>query len=554
MSSIAARLWNQQQFRYAPHTNVSGSTWQFLKKGTTTSAGAAAGTTLIDTNGDSGSSDTYNGKYWVRILSGALIGQWARVVDDNGSGTLTLEDTGFSAQVASGVEYEIWLSPDPVVVVDSSSGETDMVDAGRNDESDDFWNGYWVIPLTGNRRGRIAQVSDFTQSTGTFVLASGLGGALAAGDVCLLRKFVEIGGASDGLDETYTPRPMHRTNFSKGDGTVGPRSGTFGFNAQVTASGALSASGTKAGASVLSQLLEACGLEETVQTSTAATAGGTTTALNITTGTWERFSIGGAIIHNGNMRFITAMTDGGGSDDVLTVTPALPVAPAAADVIYATRMYAKSAGGDTRSCLMEWEVDGIRTTMTGCMGNVTLNDGPVLELAFQMNVDHYIREFKEAPYFASGTYTSAAAIKSSDRVAYLDTTQTDIGGFTASPNTVVSPKNVQGASGINGRAGNHVTDYNCGGTFREIMVTGSDMDQELRWTARTTKSVQIIYGGHGNALGVRMPVARLVQSPKPAEQDGMMTAPNVLEAQDAGTAADGGSTLRKVPDWALHLS
>src|SRR5689334_8455975 len=134
MPTVAARLFNQQECRIASHTSVSGNTWQFVKKGTATSSGAADGTTLIDTNGDSGGADTYNGLYWVKILSGTLTGQWSRVVDDDGAGTLTFEDTGFSAQVASGVQYEIWLSPDPVVVVDSSSGETNMVDAGRAGE------------------------------------------------------------------------------------------------------------------------------------------------------------------------------------------------------------------------------------------------------------------------------------------------------------------------------------------------------------------------------------------------------------------------------------
>lgn len=553
LSSVAARVFSQQEFRVCNHTSVSGSTWQKVKSGTTTSAGSAGGTTLVDTNGDSGGADTYTGRYWVRVLSGTLIGQWSRIIDDDGSGTLTFEDTGFSAQVASAVQYEIWLSPDPVVVVDSSSGETDMVDAIRA-ESDDYWIGHWAIPITGTHRGKRARVSDFVSSTGTFTLAASFGSALAAGDVVLLRKFVEVSGFSDGTEETYTPRAMGRMNFAKGDGVVGPRGGTVSFAVQATANGTLSAAGSVAGKTVTGPLLRASGLEETIQTSTAVEAGSSTTAIKITTGSWENYAIGGMVIWNGNARFITGMTDGGGSADTITVSPPMPGTPAAADVLYGTRMYAKSADGDVDSCLIEWELDGIRHTYTGCMGNVTLNDGAVLEFAFQMNVDHYIREFKAAPYIAGAVYTASAAIKSSDRIAYLDTTATDIGGFTCSPNSVASPKMVQGSSGINGRAGFHLTNYNCGGTFREILSSSGDLDQELRWTARTAKSVAVIYGSHGNTLGVRMPVARLIQGPKPADEGGLVTVPNVLEAQDAGTAADGGGTLRKVPDFAIHLS
>jgi hypothetical protein len=553
MPNVATRLWSQQEVRICSHTSVSGSTWQLVKKGTATSNGAAGGTTVIDTNGDSGGADTYNGRYWVHILSGSAKGEWSRVVDDDGSGTLTLEDTGFSAQIDSGVEYEIWLSPDPVVVVDSSSGETNMVDAVRA-ESDDYWNGYWAIPITGAHRGKRAQVSDFASSGGTFTLGASFGSALTAGDVVLLRKFVEVSNFNDGTDEAYVPRPMGRLNFAKGDGVPGPRGGSVSFNTQVVASGSLSGTGAKAGASVVSPLLMACGLEETVQTSCTVGAGSSTSAVKIATGSWENLSVGGAVIWNGDLRFISSLEDGGGAVDTVNVTPAFPTAPANADVLYATRMYAKSTDGDTDSVLVEWEVDGVRHTFTGCMGSVTLNDGPVLEFAFSLNVDHYIREVKAAPYIAGAVYTTAAAIKSSDRIAYLDTTATDIGGFTCSPNTTASPKAVQGSSGINGRAGYHVTDYNCGGTFRELVSSSGELTQELRWTARTAKAVAVIYGSHGNTMAVRMPVARLVQSPKPTNDNGMVAAPNVLEAQDAGTATDGGSTIRKVPDFAIHLA
>src|SRR3990167_6892371 len=165
MSSVAASVWNQQTLAYAPHTSVSGETWQLVKKGTTTSAGAAGGTTLVDTGGDSGGADTYNGTHWVKCLTGANAGLWKRIIDDDGSGTLTFENTGFPAQVGSGAEDEIWLSPDPIVKGDSSSGETDRVDATRSEAAINdavFWLDYWAVPITGDRRGRIDKITGFT--------------------------------------------------------------------------------------------------------------------------------------------------------------------------------------------------------------------------------------------------------------------------------------------------------------------------------------------------------------------------------------------------------
>ena len=151
MSTIAARIWRQQILGYVPHTSVSGETWQLIKRGYTTTAGAANGTTLIDIGSDSGSADTYNGRYWVKILSSTNKGLWKRVIDDDGAGTLTFENNGFPNQVLGTVQYEIWLSPEPIVVVDSSSGETNMVDAVRTEaDTGDFafWDGFGVLLAT----------------------------------------------------------------------------------------------------------------------------------------------------------------------------------------------------------------------------------------------------------------------------------------------------------------------------------------------------------------------------------------------------------------------
>ncbi len=157
---------------------------QVIGKGTTTSAGAAGGTTLISTTGaaNSGVADTYNGRYWVTQTSGANKGLSKRVVDDDGAGTLTLENNGFPNQVASGVSYYLWLSSEPMILVDSSGAATDVVDAVR-DEANDYWIGYTIEPVTGNRSGEAKLVTDFVSATGTYTTGA-FSGVLAAGDVC----------------------------------------------------------------------------------------------------------------------------------------------------------------------------------------------------------------------------------------------------------------------------------------------------------------------------------------------------------------------------------
>ncbi len=552
MPSVGARITSQQLVAYGVHTSVDGETWQLIKKGTTTSAGASDGTTLIDANNGSGGSDTYNG-YWVRILSGALKGAFAMVVDDNGSGTLTLENAGFSAQVGSGVAYAIYKSPLPMVVVDSSSGETDMVDAGRA-EANDFWNTYWVLPLTGNRRGRAAKVSDFVSSTGTFTLAAGLGGALAAGDVVLLLKALEVGGLQMQLGEPYEARPSARVNFSRGDGVVMGRDGSVNFSTDILASGTLQdTANSDANPSVLAGLFQATGLVEVIGKTLAVETGSTTTAVKVSTATHENVDIGAAIQWKGNVAFVTAKTDGGGSADTLTVSPALPSAPAAADKAHASRMYRKTTDGDLLGIWLLVEVDGIRTLLTGCKGNVQLTSAGKPQFAWQFSVDHWIRQAEAVPANLGSAYSTALPVLERDRIAYLDTTKIDIAGFTCSPNVATAPKNVSGRYGINGRAGHHITGIGPTATFRELLEADGGLTQDELWQARTAKDMKVIMGSHGDCAAVRIPVGRLVQNPNPEDMEGMQAAPSVIEAQDADTADNGNGTLVKVPDFAIHL-
>lgn len=553
------RLFNQQYLAYCPHTSVHGESWYKIKAGTTTGAGNADGLTIVDTNGDSGGADTYNGRYWVRILSGVCEGERKRIVDDDGAGTLTLEGNGFSAQISASVEYEIWLSPHPVVVVDSSTGDTDMVDAVRTDPNIDSaarWIGCYAEPITGTRRGKIAQVTGFTPGTGTFVLATGLGGALAAGDVVLLRRHIEVSNLMLPNEWAYHDRPSIRANFSRGDGVVGARGGTISFSTRVYGSNLLAASGSPANQSVLCDLFEAAGLEPRVGSSATIGAGSTTAAIKIATGSRENFDVGEMVIINGDATFITSLDDGGAGVDTLNVTPSLPLAPADGGTVYGTRMYAKTTDGDVYGCVIEVEIDGIRYTATGCKGSVSVGDTSPLELAWSFSVEDWVAEKETHPAINSlgSAYTTAPDILGSDRLCYLSTTRADLGGVTASPNTEVAARNVQGAYGINGRAAFQLTDASKAGcSFRELSGASDELTQQLRWTVRTAKDVICVYGSHGNTFAFRIPVGRLRQFPGPENADGMVGMPNVIEAQDAGTALNN-VTVTKVPDFAFFLS
>ena len=78
----------------------------FLTALTTSSAGNAGGTTLVDTDLASWGNDAFE-NWWAMITSGTNAGEWRQVTDFVGSsGTLTVAPA-YTGQVASAVTYEL---------------------------------------------------------------------------------------------------------------------------------------------------------------------------------------------------------------------------------------------------------------------------------------------------------------------------------------------------------------------------------------------------------------------------------------------------------------
>lgn len=564
MGSVTTRVTQNASLAFVEHHPDKNDTWQLIFSSRTTGDGGADGSTIVDGTRDSGAANTYNGRYWVRIKSGANNGAWKRVIlDETGNGTLKVEggqdSDGFAAQVVSGVDYELWLSPEPVIVVDSSSGSTDVVDAVR-DEPDDFWEGYYLVCISGARRGQKAEVTGFTSATGTFVVGTGFSGALTAGDVCLLRRYIDPISINDGTAHAFNPRPMNRLDGSKGDGSIGTKGGTFGFD--VAALGVYR-SGSRSERAILGGLLVACGFEEVfsgVDTGDAVSAQNSTTALDIATGGWENYELGCLLSAGGELAYITALTDGGGSDDTITVSPALGSAPDTAAQLPRSVNYQRSRradDGEYGAVTIVKEVDGIRTTMTGCRGNLTISGENELMFGFEFQVDHYVREHAPCQVYIGDAYPTYEPIMASERRCYFGSTAVELGAISVTLNNEVSPKTVQGASGINGRAGFGHSSVNPGVTCRKLMSTtaGEEVDADERWFARTSHDVMLFWGNtmYGGCA-VRMPVARLVAEPKPEDDNGAQVTPFVFEAMTAGTATDPDSAVTKLPDFSISFA
>ena len=121
-------------------------------------------------------------------------------------------------------------------------------------------------------------------------------------------------------------------------------------------------------------------------------------------------------------------------------------------------------------------------------------------------------------------------------------------------------RTVRGATAINGMAGYQVTNYAAGGSFRQLLDSdASGLPPYERWLNRSSFALQAVFGTHGNACGVRVPTARIIESAVVENVNDMAAMRQVFEGQDAGSVLfdtdNGGTddTVAKVPDMAIFL-
>jgi hypothetical protein len=163
---------------------IDATTWTATASCTATNNGAADGTTVIDTVNASGAADTYNNQYWVHITSGACVGEWARIVDDDGAGTLTLEGVGFSAQILAAVTFDIIATPakDSPLSVAAGVSTTVFSVASAYSWEQSRWvkentPGYWMHCTTSTGAGApnlncARKISAWDNSTKRFTVAA----------------------------------------------------------------------------------------------------------------------------------------------------------------------------------------------------------------------------------------------------------------------------------------------------------------------------------------------------------------------------------------------
>lgn len=322
----------------------------------TADAVGGGGSTITAGALDNASVRAYVGNL-LEVVSGAARGQWRMISDFNGA-TIATVTPAFSPAPAAGDSLRLWVPPDPVVV--ATAGTTTSVTAvivttaGRpgRDEANGFWNGnlsangdrFMLIGVGGQNANRAALITDWTSPT--FTVEANAFVAADDGDLFLIRKLARIYDFEfplPGASQPYLHRRFVAGDWDGRDGELGPRNAeTFAFAQEVqrvaaAASGATDVEPPSEVHDLLAGLWSYTGTA-----ASAVTAGSSTSAINITTGTRERFNHGTAILDgdSGAMAWIIGSTDGGVGDDILTVTPTLPSAPTAAETVFGSANYA----------------------------------------------------------------------------------------------------------------------------------------------------------------------------------------------------------------------
>jgi hypothetical protein len=473
------------------------------------------------------------------------------------SGTFTLENNGFSAAPGSTIYYEIWKSPEPVAVATGAGSTTSFACTGRS-EANDYFNDYYLCPISGSNRGYVRKITDFASATSFTVDA--FPSSWASGDVALIRRFVDVSAVQDGLNWEYVPRGMPRVNGSVGDGLPGGKGGTFGFTTQIRPTSYTITDAVQPAVSDIGHLLVACGFEERVGTCETSTGTGTNTTFPVSL--CELFQIGDPITYQGNTAFVTAISAASGAG-TLTVAPGFvqglsstTVVPLINELCGAARMYKKSTSFDCLGVTIEHEVDGIRTTMTDCKGNVTLQDSGTgaLTMSFDFTPDFWIRDVEAAPYDAVATYTTSLPVLGHDRTAFFDSTYANIGALTATLGTTVVKRDIQGSYGINGSAGTQITGFNPSVTIRELLDSSvAYVAPEIRWRYRTGRVFACIWGQHTRQFGVYIGAASAVDYPKHSDVNGMQGAPTTLAPSDAGRSTVTATIGQKTPEFMFFI-
>jgi len=478
--------------------------------------------------------------------------------------------------------FEMWVLPVPWIVASSAGASgspgpptivavTTADTSGRpgRDTSEDWVDPdrYAVLCVSGTNAGRVALIEGW--AAGTYTLeAFGAWAADSTGDLYIPIKNLHTHGAEfalGDLNQTYVARPTVRGHFEEREGVLAGRTSgiSFGVEAQgptgVSSGGTAATRPTEAG-DILNSMFT-----ENADAATAVTAGSTTTSINVTTATGVqadgRFRIGSVVLINGEATMIQAMTDGGGSDDVWTVSPALSAAPGAGAGVYGgvcyTPLYPET-GHRTHGiwCLhggTEWRC------LYGCAPNIKVEgftEGEILRWMLEWTGDGHFT-FTPSNAFSAWTYANerfpigVRRVPTTGRntIIKLDGTIIQAKAFTLDYGFTNQPEGT--VTGQDQTYGIHTAKRETTGTLTVWMTD----DGYIEKFERAAKMELVVQKGsvQGEAFVFHMPQIQFTGMPVSKDGMGFQHEIPFKVLESSVTGDDGSGTIRAVSDITAAL-
>lgn len=297
-------------------------------------------------------------------------------------GTTTATVTGFRTSSVTSTQFRLLSLPTPWAVATGNGSTTSLVAAGRN-EANDYWNGHDMY-LIGGTNEAVRGITDFTASTGTFVLDTAVTSTVT-GDLGLPGQCIRP------IRDSFTMEidggvPLARNIMTDSPDEYGVIIGSKNApscNFELEVRGLNSAAGdvTPATAPDEAKVCLRTAFTESLGTGSTITRVGGVTDIDIDD---VNYAVNQAGLVNGDAFFVSAVATSG-TDQTLTIpTGHVSVAPAVGDIVYAAANYkAKDSGHRTCSIVhvMDQRVLGM---IVGALPKVSLKieNGQVLKWGF----------------------------------------------------------------------------------------------------------------------------------------------------------------------------
>lgn len=274
-----------------------------------------------------------------------------RLITACAHGTSTLTVDAFPAAVSAGDKFRLAQLDIATFVEDTGGSSSQISDVANRTESNDYFNNAYLVALAADNVAKQYKCTDFGSGVAT---VSGLEGNTAIGDAFIACRYFpgKVTGKMENQDIIVGGTPGDLGVIRKVPGQLIEASASFS-ECWIQGCGTLPAAAATASPSYSHQLMRA-GLVERAVAAVAIDSGSTTTVINVADTAAANLQVNDLVVINHKARRITAISTAPVGHDEVTISPALPAAPVATDLIIPMRMYYAKSGATSERVGVEF--------------------------------------------------------------------------------------------------------------------------------------------------------------------------------------------------------